>query len=108
MTAAIGDLDVGHEKMNQRALLGPPYHLFIQDLAAVISQLLDDPVTLRQVMPMRAGIAMVKLVLVVAQNFAQSRIVEKQMAVFVDDQECCRAELQHFTKLALVLGRLDP
>ena len=39
MAAAVGDLHVGQQQMNQRAFLGPPGHLFVQKLAALIAQL---------------------------------------------------------------------
>ena len=106
MPAVVGDLHVGQQEMNQRAFLGPPYHLFIQNLAALIAQLVDDPRALIEVMPMRAGVAKVEFILAVSQNFAQPRVVEQQPAILIDHQQRRGAELQHLAELTLVLGRL--
>ena len=43
---------------------------------------------------------------VIAEQFAQPRIVEQQPAVLVDDPQRRRTELQHFAELTLVLGGL--
>ena len=66
MPAVITDLHIGQKQMNQRAFLGPPYHLFIEKLAALIAQLVDDPRALIEVMPMHAGVAKVELCFAVA------------------------------------------
>ncbi len=39
VSALIGDLHVGQQQMNQRAVLGPPDHLFVEDLTAPFAQL---------------------------------------------------------------------
>ena len=84
VAAVIADLYIGQKQMNQRPLLGPPNHLFIENLAALRAQLVDDPRALIEVMPMHAGVAKVELGFAVAQNFAQPRIVEQEPAVLVD------------------------
>ena len=56
---------------------------------------------------MRAGVAKVELFLAIAQNFAQSRVVEQQPTILIDHQQRRGAELQHLAELALVLGSLD-
>src|SRR6476660_5409158 len=66
MPSLVRDLHVGQQEMNQRALPGPPYHLFIQNLAALISQFVDDPRALIEVMPMNTGVAKVEFVLAVS------------------------------------------
>ena len=50
---------------------------------------------------MRSGLAFP-----VSEQFAQPRVVKKQPAIFVHDQQRRRTELQDFTELALVLGSL--
>ena len=106
VAAVITDLDIGQKQMNQRAFLGTPNHLFIEKLAALLAQLIDDPRALIEVMPMQAGIAKIELGFAVAENFAQPRVVEQQPPILVDDQQRCGAKLQQLEELALMLGRL--
>ena len=106
MAAVITDLHIGQKQMNQRAFLGTPNHLFIEKLAALLAQLVDDPRALIEVMPMHAGIAKVELGFAVAENFAQPRVVEQKPPILVDDQQRRGTELQKLEELALMLGRL--
>ncbi|MFY9694633.1 MAG: hypothetical protein WAK35_12915 [Xanthobacteraceae bacterium] len=94
MATVIPDLHIGQQQMNQCAFLGPPNHFFIEKLAALLAQLVDDPYALIEVMPMHAGIAKIELCFAVAQNFAQPRVVEQQPAVFVDHQQRRRTKLE--------------
>ena len=57
-------------------------------------------------MPEQTSIAKLKFILAVSQDFAQTRIMEQQPAVLIDDQERGRAEFQQFAKLTFVLGGL--
>ena len=66
----------------------------------------DDPRALLDVVPERAGIDELELVLLIAQQLAQPRVVEQQAPVLVDDQQGRRTEFQHLAELALVLGNL--
>ena len=93
--------------MNQSALFGSPYDPFIQNLSAVIPQLLDDPLALREVIPMLAGVTEVQLLFAVSENFAQTRIVKQQATVLIDDDERRWTEIEYLAELALVLCRLD-
>ncbi len=66
VAAAIGDLHVGQQQMQQPAALGPPDHPFVQDLAALLAQLRNDAGPLLEVVPVLAGIAELELFLAVA------------------------------------------
>jgi len=49
----------------------------------MIPQLLDDPLALREIMPMLAGVAEVQFLFAVSENFAQTRVVKQQATIFV-------------------------
>ena len=106
MPAPVGDLDVRDQQVNELALLRLPDHLLVQQLAALVLQCRDDPRPLLEVMPERAGVDELELLLLVAQELPQARTVEQQAAVLVDDDQRRRAQFQHLAKLALVLGDL--
>ena len=107
VAAVIGDLRIGQQHIQELAALGAPDGLLVQKLPAALVQQRDDLRTLLAVVPELAGVDAVELVLLIAQEFAQPRIVEQQPAILIDDQQSRRAELQHLAELALVLGRLD-
>src|SRR5262249_266370 len=62
MPAAVRDLNVGQQEMDQSTVPGPPCHLLVENLAALLSQLLDDPRALIEVVPEHAGVAEIELV----------------------------------------------
>ena len=93
--------------MNQRAPLGPPDRFFIQNLAALIPQLLDDTCALIEVMPKQASIEKIKLALLYPRISRSRALWNSRAAVVIDDQQPCGAELQDLAELTFVLGRFD-
>ncbi len=66
-----------------------------------------NPGALIKVVPKQPGVEQFQLVFLIAGQFAQTFIVEKQSSIFVDHTQAGRTELQGFAKLTLVLGRLN-
>ena len=76
--------------------------------AAALAQRLDDPGAMVEVVPEPLGVEEMQLLLVVAQELAQARVVEEQPPVLVDDVEAGRAMFEDLAELALVLGDFAP
>ncbi len=106
VAAAVGDLGVGDQHMDEPALLGLPDRLLVEELAAALAQPLDDPGPVVEVVPEPPRVEEVHLLLVIAHELAQSRVVEQQPPVLVDDVEAGRAIFEDLAELALVLGDL--
>ena len=105
--ALVGDLCVSQQHMKELAVLAPPDDLLIQQLPAPLAQRRDDSRALFAVVPERAGVDAFDLGRLVAEQFAQPRVVEQQAAIFIDHQQGRGAELQHLVELALVFGRFN-
>ena len=54
---------------------------------------------------MHTGIAEVELFLAVAENFAQARVMEQQVAVLIDDHKRRWTKIEYLAELAFVLCR---
>src|SRR5829696_492206 len=106
VTAAVGDLGVGDQHMDEPALFGFPDRLLVEELAAALAQPFDDPGAVVEVVPEPLRVEEVHLLLVIAHEPPQARIVEQQPPVLVDDVEAGRAIFEDLAELALVLGDL--
>jgi hypothetical protein len=73
VAAAVGDLGVGDQHMDEPALLGLPDRLLVEELAAALAQPLDDPGPVVEVVPEPPRVEEVHLLLVIAHELAQSR-----------------------------------
>ncbi len=106
MSAAVGHLHIRDEQVQKLPLFGLPDHLLVQQLAASVSQRFNNPSSLLEVVPERAGVNVIDLLLRVPQEFPQARVMEEQTAVLIDDYQGRRAEFEHLAELALLLGDL--
>ena len=106
VTAAIGDLRIRDEDVQQPAALILPDRFLVEELTAALAQRFDDPRPLREILPEQPGIEERKLLLLVAEKRAEPLIVEEQPAVLVDDQEGGRAIFEELPELTLLLGDL--
>ena len=55
---------------------------------------------------MRTGVTKFEFIFAVSENLPQSSVMKQQPAILIDHQQRCRAEVQNFPELSLVLGRL--
>ena len=68
--------------MDQRAFLGAPSDPFVQALAAMLMQVLNDPCALVEIVPEQARIAQMEFVVAVSEDFGKARVVKQQASIF--------------------------
>ena len=103
VTAAIGSLRIGNKDVDMRAKLGEPDCLRVEDLIGILVQRFNDAGSLIKVVPEFSGIEELQLFFGVTKQFANTRVVEEQSAVFVHHVQPGRTVFENFPELALVL-----
>ena len=71
-------------------------NFFIEDFAAALTEPADDPLALIEVAPEFSRVKKMKLVPIIAENLAHTRVMEKEAAFFVDDVETGGAVLEEY------------
>jgi len=82
-------------------------NFFIEDFAAALTELADDPLALIEVAPEFARVKKMKLVPIIAEKFAHTRVMEQEAAFFVDNVETGRAVLENIEELTIAFYELS-
>jgi hypothetical protein len=64
------DLDVGHQHIKLLTTLGLPDHLFIKKLAAALPHLVNDTLTMAEVVPKFPGVKELKFLFLIAEQLS--------------------------------------
>ena len=82
-------------------------NFFIEDFAAALTELSDDPFALIEVAPEFSRVKKMKLVPIIAEKFAHTRVMEKEAAFFVDNVETGGAVLENIEELTIAFYELS-
>lgn len=106
VAALVGDLNVGHQVVQELPVLGPVDHLLVQELAATLAQTPDDAGSVVEILPEPPGVEELELGLVVADHLAKPPLVQQKPPRLVDHHQPGRAVFEDLAQLPFLLG--DP